>query len=169
MKIELARETRLEIAPIQEVKAILDARLETTSPESVADYIALSVQNLDDRLTKIKDAENQIKALKVEIVNQISTIKHGSAEWLSSAGIDKLNGLYISSISISAPKPKEELKIVNEDALINAGYFKTTLDKTAVKNAIKDGVEIEGATIEITHEPEGLRINKRTKKLEVAS
>ena len=69
----------------------------------------------------------------------------------------------VSSISISSSKPKNELKVINEESLINQGYFKTVLDKTAVKNAILDGVEIEGAEITIIYEEDKIRVNSRKK------
>jgi len=165
MKIEQRKETRLETAPLQEISVTLDYKLQETSPERTADYIALTVQNLDDRLERIKEAETQIKSLKSDIVSQIETIKIGSSKWLSESGIDKLQGLYVSSVSVSSSKPKEDLVVHNEESLINQGYFKTTLDVTAVKNAIKDGVIVDGAEIEVTHKEDSLRINKRTKKV----
>ena len=162
-KIELRKETRLETAPMHEIEATLDFKLAETSPEGVADYIGLTLQNIDDRLARIKEAEAQIKSLKSELVAQQETIKVGSAKWLAESGIDKLQGIYVSSISISSSKPKNELKVINEESLINQGYFKTVLDKTAVKNAILDGVEIEGAEIEIIYEEDKIRVNSRKK------
>jgi len=164
MKIELRKETRLETAPLQEVGAILDYKLSETSPEGVADYIGLSLQNIDDRLTRIKEAEAQIKSLKAELASQMESIKIGSAKWLKEAGIDKLQGMYVSSVSVSKSKPKEDVKIVNEESLINQGYFKTSVDKTAVKNAILSSVNVDGASIEVTHIEDKVRINKREKK-----
>jgi len=160
-KIEQRRETRLETAPIHEVGAILDFKLGETSPEGVADYIGLSLQNLDDRLMRIKEAEANIKSLKAELTSQAETIKIGSAKWLAESGIDKLQGMAVSSVSISKSKPKEELIVTNEESLINQGFFKTTLDKTAVKNAIMNDIVVEGACVEITHTEDKIRVNRR--------
>lgn len=169
MKIKQRKETRLETAPMQEISAILDYKLQETSPEGVADYIGLTLQNIDDRLQRAKEAELQIKALKAELTSQAETIKIGSAKWLAESGIDKLQGVYVSSVSISSSDPKETLKVLNEESLINQGYFKTSVDTTAVKNAIKDGVEVEGAVIEVEHREDSLRVNKRKKKDEISS
>lgn len=160
-KLELRKETRLESAPLQEVGAILDHKLEATNAEGVADYIGLSLQNIDDRIARIKEAEAQIKALKAELTSQSETIKIGSAKWLSESGIDKLNGMYVSSVSVSKAKPKEDLKVINEESLINQGFFKTVVDKTAAKQAILDGTEVDGAVIEVTHIEDKVRINMR--------
>ena len=162
-KLELRKETRLETAPLHEISAVLDFKLNETSPEGVADYIGLTLQNIDDRLERIKDAELQLKSLKLELTSQIENIKIGSANWLSESGIDKLSGLYVSSVSILKSKPKEEVKVLNEESLINQGYFKTVLDKTAVKNAILDGATIEGAEIEIIYMEDKIRVNERRK------
>lgn len=164
-KIEVRKETRLETAPLHEISATLDYKLKETSPEGVADYIGLSIQNIDDRLLRIKEAESQIKALKSELTSQIEVIKIGSAKWLNECGIDKLQGIYVSSVSVSSSKPKETLKVVNEESLINQGYFKTSLDSTAVKNAIKDGASVDGATIEVLHCEDKIRVNTRKKDI----
>jgi len=164
-KLDLKKETRLESAPFQEVEAILDHKLEDVGAEGVADYIGISLQNLGDRLERIKEAEAHLKSLKSELNEQVDTIKVGSAKWLQDAGIDKLSGLYVSSISVSKSKPKEDLKIINEDELINQGYFKTTVDKTAVKRAILDDVKVDGASIEITHVEDKVRVNMRKKEI----
>jgi len=160
-KLEIRKETRLETAPLHEVGAALDFKLESTSSEVVADYIGLSLQNLDDRLLRIKEAETQIKILKSELIHQQEIIKIGSAKWITECGIDKLNGLYVSSVSINKSKPKDELKVINEDSLIAQGFFKTVVDKTAAKQAIKDGLDVDGAEIEITHSEDTIRVNKR--------
>lgn len=160
-KLELRKETRLESSPLHEVGAVLDFKLESTNSEGVADYIGLSIQNITDRLTRIKEAETQIKSLKSELTEQIDIIKLGSAKWLKECGIDKLNGMYVSSVSVSKAKPKEDLKVINEESLINQGFFKTVVDKTAAKQAILDGTEVDGAVIEVTHIEDKVRINMR--------
>ncbi len=58
-------------------------------------------------------------------------------------------------------KEKTTVIIDNEEALINAGYFKAALDKTEVKNAILNGVELEGAHLEIEHQEPTIKINKK--------
>ena len=165
-KLELRKETRLETAPMQEISATLDFKLAETSPEGVADYIGLSLQNIGDRLDRIKDAETQIKLLKKELVAQQDIIKIGSAKWLSDSGIDKLQGIYVSSVSVSPSNYKNELKIHNEESIINQGYFKTVVDKTAVKNAILDGAKVDGAEIEVIYEENKIRVNSRKKVID---
>jgi len=154
--------TRLEDAESAEnIIAILDAKLEVTSPQGVADYMALSIDNLDSSIERMKDAKKELDFLIKMHEKQKEIVKVGSAIWLTNAGIDKLDGDIVSSVSIYSPKPKETLKITNQEALINQGYFKTIVDKTAAKNAIKDGVKVDGAEIEVVHDSDTLKVNKR--------
>jgi len=111
--------------------------------------------------------KKEIKERKKAIDEQIELIKIGSAEWLEDAGVQKLNGDIVSSISITKPKDNIELVITDEDALINAGYFKMVLDKTLVKNAILDGLELEGAHLITTIVQDSIRINKRKKSADI--
>jgi hypothetical protein len=41
-----------------------------------------------------------------------------------------------------------------------------TLDKTALKNAILDGKNVEGSYIEVTHSEDSIRLNKSRAKVE---
>lgn len=165
MKIEKRYETRLETANSENITAILDAKLEATSPERVTDYVAFGIENLEAKIERIKQAEAELKAIKAEVQEQIDTIKIGTAKWLSDSGVDSLNGDITSSMKINQPKPKENLVITtHESELINQGYFKTVLDKTAIKNAILNGVDVDGAEIEITHSEDTVTIYKRRGK-----
>jgi len=165
MKIQTRYETKLETANHENIGAILDAKLEATSPERVADYIAFGIDGLLAKIDRIKGAEADLKAIKAEVEEQIDIIKRGASKWLSECGLDSLNGDIISSVKVVTPKATEELIITTDtDTLINQGYFKTALDKTAIKNAILDGKEIEGAHIEVTHNEPTLTIYKKRKK-----
>jgi len=161
MSLQKTYETKLETAEKHEVEAILDFKLEATSPFGVADYVEYAVDNLDDKLKRIEQTEKRLKAIKVQIKAQIETIKIGASAWLDGAGLDKLQGDHVSSVTVLERSAKEDLIVTSEEALINAGYFKTIADKTAVKNAIKEGVQIGGAHIEITYLEDSLKINKK--------
>lgn len=160
-KIQSRYETKLETADSTNIIAILDAKLEATSPEGVVDYVSFAIDNLDSQVQRMKAAIAELQGLCKVAEKQKELIKVGGALWLSQSGIDKLSGDIVSSMSIYTPKSKENLIIHNEEALINQGYFKTVVDKTAVKQAILNGVEVEGAEIEVIHEGDTLKINKR--------
>jgi len=157
-------ETKLENADIKDFCAILDKKLEDTSPEEVVDYVAFAIDNIDGQIERIKDAQKRLAQLKKDVEGQKENIKIGGAKWLQSAGIDKLKGLVTSSMTIYTPAERKEVVVDNEDALINAGYFKQVLDKTAVKKAILADEKVEGAHIEITHREAELKINKARDK-----
>lgn len=155
-------ESRLQaVNSIEEIAPVLDYKLEQKGASGVADYISLSVSNLEDAKSRLAELEKEIKQRKSDIDSQIEIIKIGSAAWLEDAGVDKLSGDIVSSITVSKRKDSIELVVTDEESLINAGYFKMSLDKTAVKNAILEGVELEGAHIETTIMQDTLRINRK--------
>jgi len=79
---------------------------------------------------------------------------------LTSNGVDKLQGDLVSSLTVFEKAQTTELIITDEESLINAGYFIMSVDKTAVKNALLDGVDVVGAKLEITHNENSIKINK---------
>jgi len=163
----IQKSTRLETATIEEVEAILDHKLEDVGAHGVADYSALAIDSINNRIDEIKRAESDLKALKSALGEQVATIKVGVSSWLSDTGLDKLQGNIVSSISVNKSKPTETLVIDDEEAVINQGHFKTVIDKTLIKNLILNGIEVVGAHIEVTHNEDSLRINRRKVKNEV--
>ena len=162
MKLTRKYETKLETSNIENIGAVLDAKLEATSPEQLTDYVAFGIDNLEATIQRMKDAETELKVMRAEIENQIEVIKIGTSKWLSDTGITNLHGDIVSSMKVTQPKEKTELVITtDEDSLINQGYFKTVLDKTAIKNSILDGTEIDGAELKVTHQQESLTIYKK--------
>ena len=162
-KIQTRYETKLETADHTNIISILDAKLEATSPEGVVDYVSFALDNQDAKIDRMKLAIKELGYLIKLEEQQKEIIKLGTVVWLTESGINSLSGDIASSMKITQPKPKENLIVHNEEALINQGYFKTVLDKTAVKQAILDGVEVEGAEIEVVHQEETLTVYKRRK------
>ena len=163
-KITKRYETRLETASVENIKATLDAKLEATSPEQLTDYIAFALDNLDSQVARMKAAKKELDALIKANEAQKNIIKTQTAEWLNECGLDKLQGDITSSMTTYQPKAKETVKVLNEKALIDAGYFKTILDIAAIKEALENEVDIEGAELEVEHQTESLKINKRKAK-----
>jgi hypothetical protein len=64
------------------VAAILDAKLAATSPQSVADYIAFSLDNLDANIDRAKQAKKELDEYIKHQQSVIDTIKQDSAKWL---------------------------------------------------------------------------------------
>lgn len=154
-------QTRLETSSIEEVQAVLDRKVEEVGANGTADYVYRAISNIDDGIKRIDEAIKELQSIKKDMKSQQEIIKIGTAKWLTSNGIDKLQGDRVSSLTVTEKTTTKELIILNEESLINAGYFTMVIDKTAVKNALLDGVELEGAKLEITHNEDSIRVNKK--------
>lgn len=162
MKNNLFKHSHLETT--RDVEATLNWKLEYIKENNLpidtgmADYIAFSIDNLDMQLKQIAEAEKQLNQRKQELKKQIETIKIDGAKFLDNMGVDRLDGVMCSSISIS--KSVEE-KVVEEET-IKIEYLKTQSEIDAL--LISMGYAKEKTIIEekITKaRPAKLRINKR--------
>ena len=161
MKITKRYETKLETAEPQNILAILDAKLEATNPERVVDYVAFGIDNLNATIDRMKEAKKELDNYIKDAQSQIDIVKSGTAEWMEQSGVESLTGDRVSSMKITTPKETTELKVTDEEALINQGYFKSVLNKTEVKKALQNGCFIEGAELEITHNSDTLTVYKK--------
>lgn len=157
-------QTKLETASVDEIQTILNFKVEAVGANQTADYIGRAVDNIDNGINRVEEAIRELQAIKKDMHSQSEVIKIGAAKWLSECGIDKLQGDRISSISVSDKKESIKLIVEDEDAVINAGYFKTVMDSVALKNALISGVDIDGVKLELIHNEPSLRINKRKAK-----
>ena len=113
--------------------------LESNKPyHAKADYIGLSVKELDNKISYISDDIKELQALKKNLTSAKATALEATATVLSEYGIDRLDGTSISSITITPKKTKlkESFKIIDSDALIKLGYFSVVVDEQAVKEAM---------------------------------
>jgi len=113
--------------------------LESNKPyHAKADYIGLSVKELDNKISYISDDIKELQALKKNLTSAKATALEATATVLSEYGIDRLDGTSISSITIIPKKTKlkETFKIIDADALIKLGYFSVVVDEQAVKEAM---------------------------------
>jgi len=118
--------------------------LESNKPYyAKADYIGLSIKELDNKIAYIADDIKELQTLKKNLTTAKNTALVATAEVLSEYGIDRLDGTAISSITItpSKTKTKETFKILDEDALMQLGFCKVVIDEQAVKDAM---LTIEG-------------------------
>ena len=156
----IKKETSLEIQS-QDTKETLNWKLEQLTnnnlpvEQGMADYIYFGVSNID---AKIK----QLKAYKDEILKEVknleaykSTVIEEIAEWIQYQGVDRLEGLEVSSITINqGSEEKEEisesvkfvLDIDNktmEEHLVSLGYAHyEKVTTTKVTLATKDKIRI---------------------------
>ena len=112
--------------------------LESNKPyHAKADYIGLSIKELDNKLSYIADDIRELQTLKKNLTNAKATALEATATVLAEYGIDRLDGTSISSITITPQKTKlkETFKIKDSgiDALIKLGFYTVIVDEQAVR------------------------------------
>ena len=141
----------------------------TQSSFSKADRIAEAFVSLDAKIDYIKEQQRLLASLKKQLELAKSYAKEETANTLLSLGVKKIEGLTISSITVTKATDKSiaKLEILDEDELLNRGFFKVEIDKEAVEKALlsadqRDEVEqFADMKIELVHKPATIRINKR--------
>ena len=118
----------------REFRTILESDKDFTRK---ADYIGFSIVSIDDKIEGIDEEIKELQELKAKLkaAKEIALIT--GAEIFAEYGINKLEGMGISSITIAKEsiKTKTKLKVLNEDALIKEGYFKVVLDTDSIIDA----------------------------------
>ena len=151
----------------QSVMNILQAP--TQSSFAKADRVAEVFTSIDVKIDYIKEQQKLLASLKKQLEQAKTYAKVEVSDVLISLGVSKLEGLAISSITASKPTDKSvaTLEILDEDALLNAGYFKVEIDREAIEKALLSADqrhEVEqyaDMKIELVHKPATIRINKR--------
>lgn len=133
------------------------------------DRLADAFLNLEAKIAYIKEQVALLQQLKRQLEASRSKAKEEVAKALTHLGVEKLEGVRVSSITVTPAKEtsKTRMRILDEDALIKAGYFTVTVDNEAVEQALYSADrrhEVEAyvdVSIEQTRKPESIRINKR--------
>lgn len=104
-----------------------------------ADYIGLSLNEIKSKIDTLSSDISELQALKKKLSNALEIAKVQVAEIFEENGIDRMDGNIISSLTLTnaTTKTKDEIIIKNEDALINLGYVKFSVDLEAVEKALK--------------------------------
>ena len=122
-------------------KEYLQSILEDTSKPYYqrADYIGLSMQEIKSKIDTLSSNISELQALKKKLSNALEIAKVQVAEIFASNGIDRIDGNIISSLTLTNPtsKTKDEIIIKNEEALINLGYVKFSVDIEAIEKALQ--------------------------------
>lgn len=152
-------------------KKYLQGILEDTSKPYYqrADYIGLSLNEIKNKIDTLSSDISELQALKKKLSNALDIAKVQVAEIFMANGIDRIDGNIISSITLSnsTTKTKDEIIIKNEEALINLGYVKFSVDLEAVevalqtkegKKELKKFVEIIPITVTI---PAKIKVNSK--------
>jgi len=134
-----------------------------------SDTIAEAFVSLDSKLDYIKEQQKLLANLKKQMELAQSNGKEQVAKALSSFGISKIEGLAYSSITVSeaTQKTNSKLLILNEKALLHAGFFSVILDTKAIEQALLSAdqrhevEQFSDLEITTTDKPASIRINKR--------
>ena len=161
----IKKETSLEIQS-QDTKETLNWKLEQLTnnnlpvEQGMADYIYFGVSNID---AKIK----QLKAYKDEILKEIknleaykSTVSEEIAEWIQEQGIDKLNGLEVSSITIN--KGSEEKEETSESVKFVLDVDNERMEKFLVENGLAHYEKVTTTKVTLATKDK-IRINSKRK------
>ena len=113
--------------------------LESNKPyHAKADYIGLSIKELDNKISYISDDIKELQTLKKNLTTAKATALEATATVLQEYGIDRLDGTSISSITITPQKTKlkETFKVIDAEALIKLGFYTVVVDEQSVKEAM---------------------------------
>ena len=141
----------------------------TVSSYIKADRIAEAFISLDSKIEYIKEQQRLLASLKKQLETAKSIAKEEVSKALTSLGVAKLEGVTISSITATKATDKSvaKLEILDEDELLNRGFFKVEVDREAVEKALLSAdqrhevEEFADMKIELVHKPATIRINKR--------
>lgn len=122
-------------------KEYLQGILEDTSKPYYqrADYIGLSLNEIKNKIDTLSSDISELQALKKKLTSALDIAKVQVAEIFIANGIDRMDGNIISSLTLSnaTSRIKDEIIIKNENALINLGYVKFSVDVEAVEKALQ--------------------------------
>ena len=120
-----------------------------------ADYIGLSLQEIASKIEYIGTDIKELQAYKKKLQTALTLAKELVADVLIQNGVDRVDGNYISSLTLQAESKstKTDLIILDENKVMTLGYVKFTPDIEAIKIALetsKGKKELEGLVSVIT-------------------
>ena len=137
-------------------KDYLKSVLEDTSKPYYqrADYIGLSLNEIKSKIDTLTSDISDLQALKKKLNSALEIAKELTANVFLENGIDRIDGNIISSLTLTnaTSKNKDEILIKNENALINLGYVKFSVDYEAIEKALqtKEGKKELKKFVEVT-------------------
>lgn len=161
----IKKETALEIQS-QDTKETLNWKLEQLTSnnlpveQGMADYIYFGVSNID---AKIK----QLKAYKDEILKEVrnleaykSAVSEEIAEWIQGQGVERLEGLEVSSITINQGSEKKEE--TSESVKFVFDVPNTTYQEFLVENGLAHYEKVTTTKVTLATKDK-IRINSKRK------
>jgi hypothetical protein len=145
--------------------------LESDRPyHTKADYIGLSLQELQNKIDYLSSDIKELQQLKKKLSEAKLIAQEATASVLEEYGIERIDGTAISSLTItpSKIKTKDKLVITDPHGLMALGYTKVTVDEDAVKAAMStlEGMDEIDKFVEVsvTTEEVPARIKINTKR-----
>ncbi|WP_066403054.1 siphovirus Gp157 family protein [Aliarcobacter cryaerophilus] len=120
-----------------------------------ADYIGLSLQDIASKIEHIGTNVRELQNYKKKLQTALTLAKELVADVLIQNGVDRVDGNFISSLTLQAESisTKSDVVILDENKVMGLGYVKFTPDIEAIKialNTAKGKKELEGLVSVIT-------------------
>ena len=156
-KLQTQMENLNEDSTNQYFKEYLKSILEDSNTPyfQKADYIGLSLQEIASKIECIGTDIRELQAYKKKLQTALSLAKELVADVLIQNGVDRVDGNYISSLTLQAESKstKTDLIILDENRVMGLGYVKFSPNIEAIKIALetsKGKIELEGLVSVIT-------------------
>ncbi|MPM55495.1 hypothetical protein SDC9_102292 [bioreactor metagenome] len=104
-----------------------------------ADYIGLCLQEINSKVEYIANDIKELQAYKKRLQTALTLAKELVADVLIQNGVDRVDGNVISSISLQSESitTKQEIVVLDENAVMTLGYVKFEPDIEAIKVALE--------------------------------
>jgi hypothetical protein len=139
-KLQSQLENLSELKSQKYVKEYVKSILEDSSRPyfQKADYIGNCLQDIQSKIDYISNDIKQLQEYKKKLTSALNLAKEIVADVLITNGVDRIDGNYISSITVvnESVSSKEDILILNENKVMGLGYVKFTPDIDAVKKAL---------------------------------
>ncbi|WP_151943975.1 siphovirus Gp157 family protein [Aliarcobacter butzleri] len=104
-----------------------------------ADYIGLCLQEINSKVECIANDIKELQAYKKRLQTALTLAKELVADVLIQNGVDRVDGNVISSITLQSESitTKQEIVVLDENAVMTLGYVKFEPDIEAIKVALE--------------------------------
>ncbi|MDN5063909.1 siphovirus Gp157 family protein [Aliarcobacter butzleri] len=104
-----------------------------------ADYIGLCLQEINSKVEYIANDIKELQAYKKRLQTALTLAKELVADVLIQNGVDRVDGNVISSITLQSESitTKQEIVVLDENAVMTLGYVKFEPDIEAIKVALE--------------------------------
>ena len=156
-KLQTQMENLNEDSTNQYFKEYLKSILEDSSTPyfQKADYIGFSLQEIASKIEYIGTDIRELQAYKKRLQTALTLAKELVADVLIQNGVDRVDGNFISSLTLQEESisTKSDVVILDENKVMTLGYVKFTPDIEAIKIALqtsKGKKELDGLVTVIT-------------------